>query len=91
MSTRPIRIHENIRSVIDQEWCEFRELVRANELGTVSVRQCEIAYINHIEKGHGWEDYGQLGNVLTVWSGASQGQTCRARECQRWHPVSDAE
>ena len=76
----PYPHYENIRPVIDEEWNIFRDFVAANSLGTLSVQQCEVTYFNHIEKGNGWNDYGQLRNVLTVWSGTSQDRNLQVPE-----------
>jgi len=76
----PYPHYENIHPIIGQEWNHFRDFVSSNELGNLDVQQCDISYINHIEKGNGWEDYGQLEHVLTVWSGANRGRTLPAPE-----------
>ncbi len=67
--------YKNIRPVLEEEWAHFRGFVDSNDLGKLEVRQCEIAYINHIEIGAGWKDFAELDSVLTVWSGGTLNRT----------------
>ena len=59
--------YENMRPVISNEWDEFRGFVNQENLGELHVRQCEITYVNHLEKGIGWNNYGDLGEVFPSW------------------------
>ncbi len=65
--------YERIRPVFSREWDQFRAFVEHNDLGKWEIRQCEVAYINHIELGIGWKDYAELSSVLAPWSGAASG------------------
>jgi len=46
------------------EWQGFRNFVSQEKLGEVKVNQCELTYIDHIEKGAGWETLADLGRVF---------------------------
>jgi hypothetical protein len=37
-------------------------------LGEVSLNQCEVTYVNHVVSGQSWQELGELGEVLTVFS-----------------------
>lgn len=69
LSGEPYPHYDAIRPVIVDEWDRFVSFVNENRLGSVHIQKCEVTYINHIEKGVGWKDYGQLGDVLPVWAG----------------------
>ena len=65
----PYPHYERIRPVVHAEWDRFHRFVQANDLGTLQVQQCEVTYINHLEKNVGWTNYGELSSVFPVWSG----------------------
>jgi len=66
--------YKNIRPTIKEEWNGFVEFVKSNKLGHLNVMQCEVTYINHIEKGVGWRDYSEFGNVFPQWAGRTVGR-----------------
>lgn len=49
-----------------REWQGLLDFVEREGLGEVKVDQCELSYINHIDKGVGWEDFSDLGRVFTI-------------------------
>ena len=59
--------YENMRPTVRSEWQGLREFVLQHQLGTLQARQCEVNYINHIEKGVGWDDYSQIDQVFPGW------------------------
>ncbi|MBI4578337.1 MAG: TIGR04255 family protein [Planctomycetes bacterium] len=42
--------------------------VEREGLGEIKPNQCEVTYVNHLVAGKGWEGFGELGNVLTVFN-----------------------
>lgn len=51
------------------EWHEFAAFLDKEQLGQPRIDQCELTYINYIERGAGWEDLcSALDEVITVWS-----------------------
>jgi len=57
-----------------EAWEMFLRFAKQESLGSVDVSQCEIAYINHIEREAGWNDLGDFGEVFTIIrSGGSKG------------------
>lgn len=72
-SDEPYPHYESIRPMFADAW---NDLVGAlADLGhdVPAPTACEVLYLNPIESGEdrGWTDFGQLGNVLSVWSGGS--------------------
>lgn len=47
-----------------QAWGEFLAFASEQSLGPVNVNQCELVYINHIERGAGWTELGELEDVF---------------------------
>jgi uncharacterized protein (TIGR04255 family) len=64
--------YENaIRPAFLREWNRFRHFVSEHKLGQLSVVQCEVAYVNHIEIGEGWTSAADINNVFPNWSESS--------------------
>jgi uncharacterized protein (TIGR04255 family) len=63
--------YDRIKPSFHSEWTGFCEFLAANEIGNPEVNQCEMTYVNHIELGQGWKDYGELKKVIAPWSGIS--------------------
>ena len=61
--------YENIRSAFEKAWKQFCDFLEREGIGGPELRQCEVTYYNHIERGAGWETFEDLRNVLAVWSG----------------------
>lgn len=55
--------YDQLRPRFEREWARFLQFLVENGLGTPRVRQCEVTYVNHIERGDGWESTADLGNV----------------------------
>jgi uncharacterized protein (TIGR04255 family) len=61
--------YESIRRTFQDELDTFVRFVERERIGRVVPVQCEIAYVNHIPAGDGWNDFGELERVLSPWSG----------------------
>lgn len=57
---------ERMQASFEHELGEFRQFLADEHLGEVIPRQCEITYINHVDRTAGWE--GQLDRALTIWN-----------------------
>lgn len=53
------RFADDLRQLVD--------FVDTKGMGAVEPNQCEVTYVNDILAGEGWDDFGDLGNVVTVW------------------------
>jgi len=60
--------YENIRPIFEREWNRFCEFLHRESLGEPDVVQCEVTYVNHLERGKGWSSFGDIANVLTCWT-----------------------
>jgi uncharacterized protein (TIGR04255 family) len=49
--------YEQLRTGFDQDFKQFEDFLKRNQLGAVRVNQCEVTYINHIVAGTGWETH----------------------------------
>jgi uncharacterized protein (TIGR04255 family) len=61
--------YDNLLPLFEAEFTEFADFLRAEDLGSPTAVQCELTYINPLPAGQGWEELGQVGNVLAPWSG----------------------
>ena len=55
---------EAIRPNFISEFSIFCDFIKERDLGEIEVDQCEVAYINHIEAGRGWEKHHQFSNIF---------------------------
>jgi uncharacterized protein (TIGR04255 family) len=63
------RYDQHTRPAFAREWQRFTEFTQTEKLGDPAIRQCELTYFNHIEKGQGWESFSDLPSVFPCWSG----------------------
>lgn len=61
------------KRTLETEWKRFCAFLMSEKLELPQVNQCEITYVNHIEYGKGWKDYGELNKVIAPWSGTYSG------------------
>ncbi|MCC6680637.1 MAG: TIGR04255 family protein [Phycisphaeraceae bacterium] len=60
--------YETIRPKFELALREFCSFVEEENLGNVTPNQCEITYVNHIERHGVWEHHGQVEKVFNFWS-----------------------
>jgi len=68
------RYINDIRPRFVKEWERFKQFVASQKLGDLTVRQCEVTYINDIPRGEGWDSFADLMRVLSPWSGKTVGK-----------------
>jgi uncharacterized protein (TIGR04255 family) len=51
------RYVKEMRPRFEQEWNEFKSFVTEQDVGEISVQQCEITYVNDIVQGDGWSQF----------------------------------
>jgi uncharacterized protein (TIGR04255 family) len=61
--------YEHIRKRFGEELRQFESFINEEKLGRLVPDQCEVTYINHIASGEGWQNVGELGNILNFWKG----------------------
>jgi uncharacterized protein (TIGR04255 family) len=60
--------YERIREMFKAELGTFYQFLADEQLGDLIPNQCEVTYVNQIVSGRGWERYGQLGEMVTLWT-----------------------
>lgn len=55
-----------LREAFAQEWEGFLSFAKDAELGEIVVNQCELNYVNHLEPGAGWQNFGELPKAITL-------------------------
>ncbi|MCB7130454.1 MAG: TIGR04255 family protein, partial [Candidatus Brocadiales bacterium] len=71
---------QSVRPAFQHVWQEFAQFVEKHKLGQVSVVQCEVTYINHLEVGKGSVQASSLAKVFPCWSGKTSGEFLPAPE-----------
>jgi uncharacterized protein (TIGR04255 family) len=74
VGTEPYPHYEDhIRPTFERDWQEFCAFLASERLGPPDVRQCEVTYVNHIDRGKGWETMDDLSKLFPCWAGALSG------------------
>jgi uncharacterized protein (TIGR04255 family) len=58
-----------LRPAFERDWHRFLTFLSDNQLPAPSVAQCEVTYINNIERGAGWDSFDDLSRVTPLWAG----------------------
>lgn len=67
------RYAREIRPRFVHQWSNFQAFLSGHGLGSPTVLQCEVTYINDIVRGDGWNSIDDLPQLLTSWSGKRSG------------------
>ncbi|MHB1034034.1 MAG: TIGR04255 family protein [Pirellulales bacterium] len=59
--------YKRLQAMFRKDFEAFCRLVDVQKWGTVEPNQCEVTYVNMIPAGEGWQDHGDLAQVLTVF------------------------
>ena len=59
--------YERIRERFRDEVAKFEAFLQEEALGQLAVNQCEITYVNHIERAGEWESHGEIEKLLKNW------------------------
>jgi uncharacterized protein (TIGR04255 family) len=60
--------YERIRLICEREWERFNRFLDASSIKRPVLRACEVTYINQLEKGNGWDSFGDLKKVIRNWT-----------------------
>jgi len=66
-SEEPYPHYEQIRPIFERDWQILLEFLRREGLELPQVAQCEVTYVNHIERVGEWGDFGRLSNLFPNW------------------------
>lgn len=58
-----------VRERFESELQRFREFVKAEEIGELHMRQCEVTYFNHIEPAEGQSINTAMSDIFPCWAG----------------------
>jgi uncharacterized protein (TIGR04255 family) len=60
--------YDDLRPHFEREWRTFRGFLEREGLGVLAVSACEVTYINHIDRGSGWDTFADLPQVFPNWN-----------------------
>ena len=53
-----------LKPVFEKEWSHFCDFVQRYDLGIPNVLSCEVAYINHLDRNLGWDNFSDLSRIF---------------------------
>ena len=65
--------YAQLRPSFEQMWKRFCRFLADVKVEAPIVQECEVTYINHIDRGRGWTNFGDLSKVVSGWSGVTSG------------------
>lgn len=63
--------YASIRPEFEKSLLGFYKFLDKNQIDQPSINQCEITYVDHLERGREWQQLSDLPNVINGWSGMS--------------------
>jgi uncharacterized protein (TIGR04255 family) len=60
----PYLHYGELKPVLEKEWGRFCDFASRYEMGTPNVLSCEVSYINHLDRGIGWDNFSDLAIVF---------------------------
>lgn len=60
--------YEHVRSKFRDEVEDFQQFLSDEKLGQIVIDQCEVTYVNHIERCDVWQRHGEIQRVLRNWT-----------------------
>jgi uncharacterized protein (TIGR04255 family) len=61
--------YDSVRAPFESNLRALADFVENNGLGTLIPRQCEVTYVNQIVRAGVWQNFGDLQQVVNVWTG----------------------
>jgi uncharacterized protein (TIGR04255 family) len=72
--------YDDLRPIFEREWQAFRNFLDGEGLEAPAVQLCEVTYVNHIDRGSGWQTFADLSQVFPNWSPQTSGNILPAPE-----------
>ncbi len=66
---QPYMHYEDVRPIFHREWQRFIAFLDRQHIEKPAMVQCEVTYVNHLDRGKGWSAFGELPSVIAPWSG----------------------
>jgi uncharacterized protein (TIGR04255 family) len=60
----PYLHYAELKPVFEKEWGRFCDFAGRHDMGLPNVLSCEVSYINHLERGVGWDSFSDLSVVF---------------------------
>ena len=67
-----------------RDWMAFLAFAKEEGLGEVKIDQCELNYVNHLEKGSGWDAFSEIGKVFSFVKPSSRSGLLVEPESLSW-------
>jgi uncharacterized protein (TIGR04255 family) len=61
--------YESVQAEFVKLWKLFLEFTKKEELGSVTINQWELTYVNYISKGNEWTSMDDLQSIFSYWTG----------------------
>jgi uncharacterized protein (TIGR04255 family) len=84
--------YDELRPMFLEMWKIFRGFLAKNEIDQPEIVNCEVTYVNHIDRGRGWEKFSDLPMVVPSWSGQTAGEFLpppTAVSIDAFYPIKD--
>ena len=69
----PYLHYRDLRPSFANMWARYCKFLGKSNVHAPTVRECEVTYVNHIDKGAGWQTIQDLRDVIAGWSGLTSG------------------
>ena len=69
----PYSHYDDLRPIFEAEWNRFSAFLEKEGIVKPNVVRCEVSYINHLDRGRGWQSFADLPDVFPSWSGRTSG------------------
>jgi len=66
--------YAELRPSFEHMWKRFCDFLNDSKVEAPVVQECEVTYINHIDRGKGWTNFGDVNRVVSGWSGLTSGR-----------------
>lgn len=76
---------EKVKAAFESDFARFKVFLAAQQVGSLTVNQCEVTYVNHIVAGEGWENYSEVDKIFRVWQQPSERLLPGRAEDVTWH------
>jgi uncharacterized protein (TIGR04255 family) len=69
---QPYLHYHELRPDFEHNWARFREFLNSERIAHPNALECEVTYVNHLERGREWESFADLPSVVTSWCGSKK-------------------
>jgi uncharacterized protein (TIGR04255 family) len=66
---QPYPRYATLRRAFERKWTDFRSFLSENEIAAPKSLQCELTYVNSLERGKEWDNFADLARIASFWNG----------------------